>query len=481
MAGFNSPNILFLNTYDSLDRKYVRELAPKLLCEGYDRYAELYCGAFAMPLVMVDAGWKPEQIHCYDVSLFSNILGYVFSGRDLSKLEVRKDGDLIELCGDPLEDAALLLYEQALARMEKAVHIEYYRMIVEDMAERRDAHIEYLKNRVAQMDQKLHGLDFRAIYIWDAFELEKDSQSTFICSNPPTYKGAYEKFFDTDGVITWNEIPYEVWDGSIHCKMLMDKAADAKALLCLLQQADKGNAATEEPVSARFLSETQNVYWNTNHPSVVKNLLGIKSETQRPIETKKSKYPILPDDYEVTKSSRISVFLEDTKIAEYYRGLWLHRIKGKSVTVNLCVLIDGHIGGFIGLDLNAIIKPYRMQEDAVPMVLSYAVPAPNKMQRLARLLVEIAKSKKIVTDALAASQSAVYVTAANAICTVEYSRFTEVKGLRGLMKLKHKEKKGETYALAYYADLTDKTVKQVRAEFIDKEKSYKRKKAKDGQ
>lgn len=146
MAGFNSPNILFLNTYDSLDRKYVRELAPKLLCEGYDRYVELYCGAFAMPLVMVDAGWKPEQIHCYDVSLFSNILGYVFSGRDLSKLEVRKNGDLIELCGDPLDDAALLLYEQALARMEKAVHIEYYRMVVEDMAERKSAHVEYLNS-----------------------------------------------------------------------------------------------------------------------------------------------------------------------------------------------------------------------------------------------------------------------------------------------------------------------------------------------
>lgn len=476
MAGFNSPNIMFLNTYDSLDRRYVRELAPKLIGEGFTRYVELYCGSFVMPLVMADAGWKPEQMHCYDVSLMSNVLGYTFSGRDVEELGVCKWEQPIPLTSaDPVENAATILYEQALARMEKAVGIEYFRMIVEDMTYRRKEHIRSIADNVRRMDGILHGLHFEPLYLWDAFDIEKDKPDTFICSNPPTYKGAYEKFFDTDGSITWNEIPYEIWDGSVHCKELAEKAEGQRSLLLFLQQADKGNAATDDPVSARFLSESQNVYWNTNHPEVINRLLGKKVETQRPIATAKSKYPILPDDYEVTKKSQITVFAEDTKVAEYYRGMWLHRIQGKSVTANLCVLIDGMIAGFIGLDLNAIIKPYAVF-DTVPIILSYAVPAPNNQQRLARLLVEIAKSKRIVGNALAATQSSAYIAAADSICTVEYSRYKEVKGLRGLMKLKSSETKNGVNALKYYADLTDKTLKQVKSEFIQKEQAYKEKK-----
>lgn len=475
MAGFNSPNILFLNTYDSLDRRYVRELAPKLQGEGFNRYVELYCGSFVMPLVMADAGWKPEQMYCYDVSLISNILGYVFSGKALEKLGVCKNGEQIPLDGrDAVENAAILLYEQAFARMAKAIDIEYYRMIVDDMTGRRKEHIVALDASVRRMDGMLHGLHFQPLYIWDAYEMEKDKDGTFICSNPPTYKGAYEKFFDTDGVITWNDYEYEIWDGSIHCPELAKRSEGQKSLLLFLQQADKGNSATKDPVSARFLSETQNVYWNTNQPKVINRLLGRKVETQRPIETTKSKYPILPEDYEIHKGSKITVFAEETKVAEYYRSLWLHRIKGKSVTANLCVLIDGMIAGFIGLDLNAIIKPYN-DSGGAPIILSYAVPAPNEKQRLARLLVELAKSKRVLGDALAATQSSAYIAAADSICTVEYTRFKEVKGLRGLMKIKREEVKDGVNALTYYADLTDKSIKAVRSEFIQKEQVYKEK------
>jgi hypothetical protein len=480
MAGFNSPNILFLNTYDSLDRKYVSELASSLQKAGYDRYVELYCGSFVMPLVMANAGYKPEQIYCYDVSLLSNVLGSVFSEKPLKNLGVKIDGEILQLTGEPLEDAGIILYEQALARFRKAGEIEYYRMLVEDMEYRKEEHIKHLKDKVERMDKALHGLHFEKEYIWDAFEKEKDKENTFICSNPPTYPGAYEKFFDTDGVVTWNDVEYPLWVGSEDCPKLAEEAKDCKALLLFLQQADKGKSATEHPVSARYLSETQNVYYNSNRPYEIAEMIGFKTETVANIATKKSRYPIMPEDYEITKRSRIDVFVEDTKVAEYYRGLWLHRITGKSVSVNLCVLVDGMIAGFIGLDFNAIIKPYNTNSDCIPVVLSYAVPAPNKKQRIARLLVEIAKSKTILDKTLANTGCSVYLQSADCLLTVEYSRFTEVKGLRGLMKVKRKEKKGAVNALTYHADFTEKTEKIIRNEFIAKEENYAKKGGKNG-
>lgn len=62
---------------------------------------------------------------------------------------------------------------------------------------------------------------------------------------------------------------------------------------------------------------------------------------------------------------------------------------------------------------------------------------------------------------------------AEEICTIEYSRYQEVKGLRGLMKIRSKKKvSDEVTALAYYATLDDKDEQQVLNEFIDVEERY---------
>ena len=174
MAGFNSPNILFLNTYDALDRKYIQELVPKLKAEGYDRYVELYAGAFVMPLIVASSGIKPENIFCYDISLFSNILGYVFSNQDVRKLEVKKNGTLIDLPNESnLENGAILIYEQALARLKKAENIMYFKYLVEDMTDRKELHIKNIAEKLKKMNDVLNGLHFEPLYIWDAFEKEK--------------------------------------------------------------------------------------------------------------------------------------------------------------------------------------------------------------------------------------------------------------------------------------------------------------------
>ena len=480
MGGFNSPNILFLNTYDALDRKYIQELVPKLKKEGYEKYVELYAGAFVMPLIVASSGIKPENMYCYDISLFSNILGYVFSNQDVKGLEVKKNGVLIDLPSESnVENGAILLYEQALARLKKAENIEYFKYLLEDMEERKETHIKNIYEKLKKMNDVLNGLHFETLYIWDAFEKEKNSPNTFIVSNPPTYKGAYEKFFDTNGVITWkgDSIEYQIWDGSIHCKELLDKSMDCEALLLFLQQANKEKSAMESPVSARYLSLTQNVYWNTNKPEVINKVNGKKQETATGAKRRKSKYPIMPVDYKITDKSKIEVFVEEQQIAEYYRNIWLHRITGKSVSAHFCVTIDGYLAGFIGIDLNAITRPYN--DNAKPaIILSYAVSAPNTQYRMARLFVQLAKSKRIICNALSGSknnQYTVYATVAEQICTVEYSRFHEVKGLRGIMKLEKKDKlKENLFALKYYAELNDKTKEVILKEFLIGEEKYKK-------
>lgn len=58
MAGFNSPSILFLNTWDKPERDWNGNLFRQAPASGYTRYVELYAGAFANCMVAVENGWK---------------------------------------------------------------------------------------------------------------------------------------------------------------------------------------------------------------------------------------------------------------------------------------------------------------------------------------------------------------------------------------------------------------------------------------
>ena len=95
---------------------------------------------------------------------------------------------------------------------------------------------------------------------------------------------------------------------------------------------------------------------------------------------------------------------------------------------------------------------------------------------MARLLVHIAKSKKIINKCLVnstANQYTFYLVQANRICTVEYSRYHEVKGLRGLMKIESKKKMSdELNALSYYGDLNEKDENEILNDFLTVEERY---------
>lgn len=69
MAGFNSPSLLFLNTWDKPERDWNFRLLRQAKRNGYTRMVELYSGAFANLMVAREAGWEPSEIVASDVWL----------------------------------------------------------------------------------------------------------------------------------------------------------------------------------------------------------------------------------------------------------------------------------------------------------------------------------------------------------------------------------------------------------------------------
>lgn len=119
-AGFTAPTILTLADSYRQERTFIGTLVEALRGRGYSRIVEPCAGSLAMAQYYLAAGFKPDRIETSDVTLFSAALGYAVTGKDLRELDVRLDGKPLPLTGDPIKDAAEIIFTQALAKREGA-------------------------------------------------------------------------------------------------------------------------------------------------------------------------------------------------------------------------------------------------------------------------------------------------------------------------------------------------------------------------
>src|SRR5271166_5378151 len=85
---------IFLGITPAAIRQYMLQAFKGALGQ-YDRIVIPCAGRFTLAEAAVDAGWRPEEITCSDVSLFSTVLGYCAAGKDLDELGVTFAGELL--------------------------------------------------------------------------------------------------------------------------------------------------------------------------------------------------------------------------------------------------------------------------------------------------------------------------------------------------------------------------------------------------
>lgn len=455
-AGFNSPTILFLNTWDAPERAFglpiFRTLRER---HGYTRYVEPMSGAFVMPLVALDAGFTPAQMECSDVSLYSAVNGTLLARNDFGDLGVRVDGLPIaewwELAHEspwpeePASIAGAILYTQLLLRMKVKPEVGYWLELCRDLEERRDEHVEAIAKDLRKLDSRLGGMSFyRPWDVYDHLERVADDPHTVISLNPPTYKGGFEKFYETAGRLTWDEPSYEVFDAETGIQRICAQLEGRAALLMIQEQKEPGNHSHPRPIFARHLSLDQYIYFLSNRPEEIFGITGGPKVTPRkgptigPIEGTK----VLPRDYELTEKTRVDVVPCTADNVAFYKDLWLHRIKalgGGAGGDSLAVVIDGrYVCGVISLSTAPIT--YALQDSASDaLLLRFSIGAPHAKYRLTRLATMLALQRCVIERSLTLKSRWV-LEVANRVVTVEYTRHPEAKGLRGVMKLERRKR-----------------------------------------
>lgn len=151
-------------------------------------------------------------------------------------------------------------------------------------------------------------MSYRPLDMWDHLREVKDDPHTIIVANPPTYFAGYEKFYDTQGKMTWKEPPYGMFDPETGHQQLYDMMMDAPALLLCYQEKRAGEAVGHTIFARSGTRADLNSYITTNREEEAVALAKGK-KIKRPQEGKLEplKCSMLPLDYEITEDSDIRI------------------------------------------------------------------------------------------------------------------------------------------------------------------------------
>ena len=302
--------------------------------------------------------------------------------------------------------------------------------------------------------------------MWDHISEVLDDEHAIIIANPPTYFAGYEKFYDTQGKMTWKEPPYQMFDPETGHKALFDLCLGAKPLLLCYQEKRTGEAVGETIFARSGTRADLNSYITTNRGEEATALAKGK-KIKRPAESKLEplKCSMLPRDYEITEKSSLQIVPIPGATAQYYRMLWTHNFVGSQATFNRALLIDGYVAAVFGIS--------KMAADSV--FIWYVMKVPHESYRLGRLCYMLAQNRSFVDELL----DNIDQEKVNKVRTAMLTRYAENKEVRGIMKLVNRQKDAQNgYKLTYEADIIKgRDEKATLKEWLRKEQRWQAKRA----
>jgi hypothetical protein len=416
-----------------------------------------------MSNLAVQSGFKPEQIETSDVAMMPTVLGYAITDQLLEPLEIHAQG----FSDEELLDPATALYAQLYLRTSKSAGNDYYHNLLVDLRQRREAHIASINQQIEVTKNLLHGMSYRPLDMWVHLQEVLDDPHAIVIANPPTYFSGYEKYYDTQGKMTWKEPEYKLFDPETGHTEFYDMCMDAKALVLCYQEKRVGEAVGYTIYARSGTRADLNAYITTNREEEA-SMLANGKKIKRPSESKLEPLPcsMLPRDYEITEKSKVQVLPIKAAEAQYYRVLWTHNFVGSSATWNRALLIDGYVAGVFGIS--------KMAADSV--FVWYVMKVPHEKYRLGRLCYMLAQNKEFV-DTLLDNIDQEKVTKMR---TAMLTRYPENKEVRGIMKLVNRqEDKQNGYKLTYEAELKEgRTEQETLSEWLRRENEWQKNRAK---
>ena len=418
------------------------------LRKKYDRVVVPCVGAFTVPQIAVEAGFKPSEVITSDISLFSTTVGYYLTDRPFEDLNFDIDHPFWDFILDKtkkVDYADLLLLMKMLQFKE---HIQYEKMYLDEVMFNVVLYREQMERMLGELKTKIGGIKYEIKDMRAEIDDHKDDPRNILYVNPPAYKGGYEKMFDFREAILFNKPPeIAEFDWKEEYTPLFQATEKSKALIFWyryksLEEAHKLHAV----YVVEYFTGERNDFILANRPDE------IGDEFKDVVLKRGIKYESLNVkiwEGELTKDSKVDWFISKAEHSLYYRNVWAHRLGDTEAEVYMIWTMDGQIFATVGLHMASLM---RLQEKHVFEVFGFTVPH-KKYDNINRLLMmcltSVETKNRLYAGTRLKNNPLVELEGLKTTCL---SKYRKVKLNNGVLDIVKKEKLDNgMYRLVYVA------------------------------
>jgi len=446
---------IFLGNTPSEQRKYIVSLFG-FLKDKYPKLVVPACGQFSLVKCAIEAGYLRENIITSDVSLFSTVLGYLYSGKPLSDInftvpeQYRADYEPLET---DCERAAFLIWVMKLYQLREDVYYEQqFRLSLIDT---REFQITKLAQTLKKMTEYYKGIDYDIRDLREVIEDEAYGDDTIMVINPPAFRDGYSKMFAFEEVLDF-KTDIEEFDLKKEYRTLYDHTKTKPYLTVWYRFKEVIGFDSKEVIFAKEYSVDRFDYWLITKPEVLKgfkyanNISFNSSKHLRPYRNA----PIWTDTDVLTKDTKVRFAAVEDVVALYYRDLWAHKLGNTGAEHYFLILLDGKVFATVGFHTSEL---FRLKSDKV--FENYGFNAPSKAYpKLNRLMMYLITCKEMGTLLRATASKVNRIYKLNGMKTTCLSKYRKVKLNNGLMSITKKEKMPDgVYKLMYECEWHDRT------------------------
>lgn len=357
-------------------------------------------GQFELARAAIVAGYRPECIKTYDISLFSDLVGSLVDPTfpeptyQLSVDNAGRYAQLIQSNGDsPAYRAAFVMWCMKRAELKRAPH---FKAQLEDLEDNMVEHVEKLYTKLLALIDGLEGIQYRHATMEEVVARMTQPDHVFI-GTKPLFNGKPVKGFQYDDEILydpqavqgqWKPEFERFWEFSLRSPSLMFWHTDNLAV------------GTDHLVFAKEFKPTKLEYWVANHPEVLENFqnMGAVATYNR------QKYEPLPLPVwglydELTPESKIRFQVVPAGTELYYRDLWAHRLGATGGDRYMVMIVDEKVFAAVILQLGQFTH---MQSQWIFEQSGFSAPS-KRYQRMVRLLMWCVTCRQFGDDVLRTS------------------------------------------------------------------------------
>lgn len=458
---------IFLGSVPSNQRKFATKLF-KHLVNNYPILISPTCGQFGLVKCAIEAGYKPENIYASDISLFSSLLGYYYSGKSIWEIDfILKDKYFkkIKKFKTEVEQIAYIMLLMKIHQLNDK--IMYEKNIIDELKNNEKHHLKFLVKKLKEAKKYYDGINYSIEDMRDIFEKEY-SEKTIIALDPPIFSKGYEKMFNFKDFLEYNS-GIEEFDLKKEYKNLYELSLKNKNPFLWYKYKDTKGYNSKEVVYAEEHNNERFDYWLFTKPELLegfkeKGLIDFKKGKS----LKKSKYPLFTDNDEITENTKISFVKVEEEQALYYRDLWCHRLGNSKAETYFLGLLDGKIFATVGFLHSEL---FRLKSDRVFQMFGFT-PGNKKYKQLNRLLLLAITCEEMKAILVNNSSRVNRVYDLKGLKTTAFSRYRKTKINSGILKvIKSEALKEGGYKLMYDTDFHKINFKQCVKIFLKECKS----------